>query len=276
MKYAAAITFFNPTDNNIKQVCKYSTMFDFILIYDNSESQAEQLSELKYYDNIIYFYNSKNDGLPVAYNFLLGETQKLNIDFMCTLDQDSEFLYEDIIIMKSMIESFEDNELSRIGIIAPFIDYSFSSTRRNNIKSVEWVITSGAFLNLRVIRKNNIFYDEYYFIDRFDIDFCKQVRKHGLKIIVNENAVLNQRLGTKGYFGHSQHSPFRHYYIARNRYYYNYKYFSSLKAFELSFLQTIKHILVVLFFESDRFSKIRNITKGIYDYRIYEKVGDKR
>ena len=90
-----------------------------------------------------------------------------------------------------------------------------------------------------------------------------------LKIIVNENAVLNQRLGEKGHFGHSQHSSLRHYYIARNRCYYNYKFYSGICAFGLSFLQTIKHIFAILLFEDNRGVKFRNVIKGIDDYRKY-------
>lgn len=68
------------------------------------------------------------------------------------------------------------------------------------------------------------------------------------KICRINNAILNQQLGNNFKNGYATHSGIRHYYISRNRLYYNQKYkISNL----ISVLQFTKH-----FFMSCSMSKI--------------------
>lgn len=81
----------------------------------------------------------------------------------------------------------------------------------------------------------------------------------GLEIVRVNNSILYQQLGeevnssSKSYFSHS---PLRCYYMTRNRFYYNKKY--GISSF-VSYLQTIKHVTLILRFESYDKNKLKMI-----------------
>ena len=80
-------------------------------------------------------------------------------------------------------------------------------------------------------------------------------------------AVLNQKLGDDNGSKHTSHNPIRHYYIFRNRFYYNKKFYSPFKRIFLNVAQTIKHLGHVLWFESDKVTKIKMLTIAYMDYK---------
>lgn len=265
MKYAVALTLYNPTVENIDNLKNYINNFDEIFIYDNSNDNKEYKEFIPNNDKVHYFFNGKNDGLPHAFNEVLNSSYLNDCHFLCTMDQDSYFQSSDIRKIKIFIEK---NTYKEVAIYAPYILYNDKSiVPKQKVIYKEWVICSGSFINLEIIRKHEVRYDEHYFIDRFEVDFCKQLRLLDYKIIVYTNSIMRQELGSDSGYRHPNHSPLRHYYLFRNRLYFNYKYYSRTKSFYLSLLQTIKHILLVLIFEEDKGMKLKACLYGFNDYR---------
>ncbi len=192
-----------------------------------------------------------------------------NYEFLCTLDQDSVFEYDDINKMKQFIKKYYDE---KIVIYSPKINYKHVTDANNSkqiptdYNEVDWVITSGSFINIPMVSKYNIKYDEKYFIDRCDLDFCKQIRNNNLKIVVNNKAKLYQELGSLTNNGFPEHNALRHYYIFRNRLYFNKKYYPLLKREMLNITQTINQLRTILLYESDKFNKFKQLVYAIYDY----------
>lgn len=264
MIFTAAITLYHPTEEQLDRIKDYSKSFDAVFLFDNTEHGNRYHLYLP--DNFVYISEGDNKGLPYAFNVMLKKSFLINADYMCMLDQDSIFLENDIARMKTDIEGFLDER--KIGVIGPFVNYGSERNKKAvGIVGKKWVITSGAFINIKNAIEQGINFDENYFIDKFEIDLCQHFLKKGFLVLMNYDAVLYQSLGEKNRKGYSEHSATRHYYIFRNRYYFNNKWFGFWKKNFLNVLQTIKHIWRIRTRESDYKSKIAMRYAAKKDYK---------
>lgn len=92
-----------------------------------------------------------------------------------------------------------------------------------DLERISMVITSGALTSVRNWR-NLGGYDERFFIDFVDTDFCLRHLERGGRIAVSSAAGLRHHLGRREQrrllgvpFNPTHHPAIRHYYIARNR-----------------------------------------------------------
>ena len=264
MKYAAGVILYNPTQEQIDRICKLEESFDAIFLFDNSEPTYQKPS----YPHHIKFHllgEDANKGLSYAFNKIIklcGE-----YDYLCTLDQDSIYTKEEICKLRTYLDKMPIS--SKIGIVAPFIDYGTKPyTPSEEADHVDFVITSGSFVNLTMIRERNITFDENYFIDRVDADLCKQVKAMGYEIKIYHESVLHQRLGEETPHSRSSHNPLRHYYMFRNRLYFNNKWYRGPKKWFLNITQIIKHLYIILFYETERPKKLKAFIEATKDYMV--------
>lgn len=263
MKFAAGITLYNPTDENIGTIKGLSSSFDKIFLFDNSD-QKRNIERCVFGEKFEIISEGENKGLPYAFNKILERCS--DYDFLCTLDQDSVFDDTDISAITNCIEKSVD--INKIGVISPYIDYGYEIFHnKESVEEVEWTITSGSFVNLSVIRKERLHYDNNYFIDRMEVDMCKQLTSLGYKILVYHGAVLHQTLGEDSGHRHPNHSVLRNYYMFRNRFYFNNKWYGGIKKQFLNFSQTLRHIYLILMFEKDKLSKLQVLFEAYLDYK---------
>lgn len=269
--YGVAIPLYNPTSQQVNNIKKYKKSFDKVFIFDNSDVMLKKIYTFD--DGFIYITEDTNKGLPYAFNYILNLEECKELDFLCTIDQDSKFEINEIRLMQDKIE--KDSNLDLYGIIAPYIDYGSNNVKKEDkVVEKKWVISSGSFLNLKYLYRENIKYDEKYFIDRFEVDLCKQLECKGYKILMYCGAILEQELGYSNGGNkkkYANHSVNRHYYIFRNRFYFNNKWYKGIKKFYLNFLQTLKHILDISIYEDNKIEKIKQIKKAILDYNKMRK-----
>lgn len=264
MRFILGIVLYYPDLDILDKIKGYSEVFNKIIAFDNSEKNHGIQLEIDKLNlvNVMYISRNNNYGLSYAYNFLLEKSQ--DYDYLCILDQDSIFEINDILKMKQLIETCN---LNKPAIIAPIIDYGYKKILRDNIiEKCRYVISSGSFINIKSFKDNDIRFDENYFIDRVDVDICQQCLRNGLKIYKYHNSVLHQKLGDEIKFRHSSHNKLRHYYIMRNRLYYNYKYNNKNKALVLSLLQTLKQVFLIVLFENDKLNKLKMLKTAINDF----------
>lgn len=265
MKFAASVTLYNPNESQIEHVLEYKNSFDVVFLFDNTES-GNKKDLLSLPENCVLLNENRNCGLPYAFNKTIEDPRTQATDFLCTLDQDSTFKKEDIASIKKYLEKSDDVE--KIGIIAPFVNYGYGKHKKTNeVESKKWVITSGAFVNLNVIRKEKMTYDNAYFIDKCDIDICQQMLSRGYKVLVYHGAELFQTLGEYNGHKHPNHSTLRHYYLFRNRFYFNNKWFGKWKCIVLDVLQTLKHVCLIILYENDRKNKLKVLPRAFIDYK---------
>lgn len=273
-KFAAGIVLYNPSQEEIENIFAYSAYLDSVILYDNSE--VETKADWGKYSNIEYYCNNVNDGMCKAINFMISLCIERGITYLFTFDQDSIFHHEDA---EKLMKLVSDDKYVDVAIFVPRINYINSNSSLESISPqtefVEWAITSGQLLNVDILAEKHIFYDEKYFIDRCDKDFCDQVRNAGCRILRNNHSILFQHLGEQGRFGRYEHSAIRHYYSFRNRFYYNGKYFSGPKSLLFDLLQTSREIIQILLFEREPVLKIKQLLYAYSDYknnRMYKRI----
>lgn len=260
MKFIACVTLYNPDKDVIKRINEYLFSFDKVIVYDNSSNNSSYIDDIN--ENCIYLYNGSNDGLSIAFNEAIKIANENNADYLCTLDQDSIFYEKDITKIKNDIVNCN----KKIGIMAPKIIYqNESQSTEVGISKTNWVICSGSFLNLSAINESNLRYDEYYFLDRFDQDICEAINRAGYDNYIDNEVYLYQELGYT-YKGKSNHSYIRHYYIFRNRFYYNKKFYSFPTNIIRSSLQTFRHLILIILEEDKKLLKIKQLFFAAHDY----------
>ncbi|QQZ61619.1 glycosyltransferase [Paenibacillus sonchi] len=278
MELCLGVVLYYPSQENINNILLYSKFISKIYIYDNTEEPdskiAEAFSNEKFYH---YMPQKSNMGMAKALNDLCNNAIKDGFDYIITMDQDSVFENSSLNIL---MEFISNNDLTDVGIVAPkiiFLNWKSNKSKTNSMASlgtnlsnnVKWVITSGSAINLKSYSYTSGF-DENYFIDRLDYDYCMQLNSLGLKIVVLNNSYLNQSLGegTRNLFGfqYSEHNALRNYYIFRNRLYYSDKYLKGLRRFSFRFLGSLKQIIFIIFFDKNKGPKIKIINKAYQDY----------
>lgn len=265
MRFVAGITLYNPTESQLEKIKKYTDSFEYVFLFNNTE-QGKNVN-LHFDDpRIKVLGDGSNHGLPYAFNKILEHDECRNADFLCTLDQDSFYSFENIARMKLFLENMCD--LHHVGIVGPYVDYGDGGKKIYNqsYRKQPWVITSGSFLNLHLLYSESVRYDEKYFIDKFEIDLCKQLARKGYEILMYQGSVLVQALGEESGHRHPNHSALRHYYLFRNRFYFNRKWFTPVKRLVLNSLQTVKHIGLIVLYEERKANKVLMLKEAAKDY----------
>lgn len=262
MRIAAGITLYNYTNDQVQRIREYSKSFDKVFLFDNSEVDYPK-PNLELDDSFVVISGGGNKGLPYAFNSIIDRCGEY--DFLCTLDQDSVFLTEDINKIKQYLESYKEKD--NLGVIAPYIDYGCARyTLSQCVEKKRWVITSGSFVNLNVLRKEKVCYDNAYFIDKFEIDLCEHLLSLGYNVFMYYGSVLHQSLGEDSGHNHPNHSALRHYYLFRNRLYFNNKWHGIVTRYFLNIAQTLRHELLILLYEKKKWDKMLKLLPAIVDY----------
>lgn len=275
MKICIGVVLYYPTKDNIEKIKLYSSCVDKIYIFDNTENNSRKLNE--YFSNnskFEFITYLENKGISKALNDLCQKAIEDGYDYIITMDQDSIFTSKNIELMKQFISK---NNEDIYGIIAPKIEYlsktgeviNENESTHNQLESVDWVITSGSAINLKNYIMVNGF-DEKYFIDRVDCDYCKRLIQKGKLIIILNDVKLYQQLGDgceKVFnFIYAQHSPIRNYYIFRNRLYYAQKHMNGVKRVLYCLSGSIRQILLVILKDNNKYAKLKMIKRGYFDY----------
>lgn len=257
-KICAGVTLFNPTSEEINNVIMYTDVFDKIFVYDNSVEKYNR--SVLNHPLIDIISLGSNDGVGKACRIMTEKAKKECFDYIMLFDQDSTIDCDSII---HIIDFIRRQEVEATVYCPQIVFNEKTHVVQGGYKFVDWCITSGTVIKLKDYGEN-ICFDDNYFIDRVDKDFCYQIVKNNKKICQINNAILYQQLGETSKKGYSIHKPFRHYYIARNRAYFNKKY---KKSNFLTIFQSFRHICIIIKKEPDKLKKVKMVLRGISDYR---------
>jgi rhamnosyltransferase len=165
----------------------------------------------------------------------------------------------------------------KIGIVAP--QYRVPSTGILYMPPVIedgtlLVVTSGSLMPLWIFERCGWF-EEGFFIDAVDHEYCFRIQEQGYKIAVCENAILLHAPGApKAHriFGFKwiisqHHSAGRRYYITRNGLIMAWRYRKRFPSWSRSSIEAIllKDPIRILLVESNRVKKLVNVAHGIID-----------
>lgn len=268
MGYVAGIVLFNPDIVRLKEnIDAINSQVETIILVDNgSENENEITSFLESYKSLIYIRNNENVGIAKALNQIINKADALSYEWVLTLDQDTVCNSGIIEAYKSVIQK-EKN----LGMVSSkYADRNAQIDFNDNveIQDIDFCITSAAFTNIQAVKSVGGF-DEKMFIDMVDYDICYALKRNGYRIVrVNYLGFLHEvgRSEERSLLGKKtivfNHSYMRKYYWVRNSIYLMRKY-NLNKGHE--YKRIFKRMLDTLFFEKQKFTKLKWMFKGIND-----------
>ena len=244
-----------------------------IYIVDNGSENVEDINSIINGNNQLrLMHNETNFGVAKALNQLCMMAMHDSFEWILTMDQDSICAPD----MVKFLSAFIDN--SAYGIIAPRVEFWDCNTLVLSTKSgdketieVPACITSGSLTRLEAWEKVGGF-DEWYFIDRVDNEFCTHLAVKGYKVLRVNKAILYQRAGKMKYIQLPlvgklllpYYDEKRNYYICRNSVYFFRKYRHNIDVVHHVMVFVYSQILKLLF-ESRRWATLRSTFRGIKD-----------
>lgn len=272
MKIAAIVIVYHPDENElVNNILSYIENVDLLIVWDNTQKGASclPLNALTSYQNKIkWLGESENRGIGYALNIAAQNALINKYDWLLTMDQDSSFEGN------LFFEQFHQMEKENLGIVSPVHHISKFNVSVTLPHIIDIIATSGNLVNLEKWKLVGGF-DEGFFIDEVDHDFCLKLKERGVKVVEFKNILLNHQLGNittiktlrGNMFTFSLHSPLRTYYIFRNGLYMLDKYknrFPELEKQRKRMLKIeLKHIIL---YSDKKFQKLGYALRGFFDY----------
>ena len=264
MKLAVSVVLYNPSKENIDHLFSLGKIFDNVYILDNSNTANDKLVSKGNLHYIPYF---ENNGIAFALEDGLSRAIEDKNDFLLTLDQDSIYPMDK---HSEIVSRLRQLDMSKDAVFALTTDSDYASRDNHDEEKVTNCITSGNFLNLKLIQEQDIHFPVELFIDYVDFEFCRRVLSKDLNIIQSHQYYINHTIGSplrKNILGIKftcmNHSPIRYYYRFRNAYYLKKQFpkFYKHLAFKTLFVDKLKMKL----FEENKKEKSKMIKRGIAD-----------
>ncbi len=264
MVTAISVILFNPTESSIKNILSISSLFNYLILIDNSAKPTD-LHVFDRQKNVIRIINGHNLGFAKALNQALAFSEKNGIDYLFTSDQDSIFKKETIEKALLLIDEYPENQKTSIGIFA--LNTEAYNQNKKAIEFVNYVITSGNFLNIKSIKRKAVSFNDSLFVDYVDFDFDYKLIKGGLKIALLSNLSFNQTIGSPLHkkilffeISSMNHGAIRDFYRYRNE---TYLYRLDKRFFKRLHLGEAKEFLKMLLIEKNKRQKWRAYWLGV-------------
>ena len=272
----ATVIWYNPDNENIKNIRTYIDYVEKLYIIDNSKENNKKLADSLNNLKAEYIYNEKNLGIAKALNLACEKAANDNFEWILTMDQDSSFDSDSI---NAYFRAFEKMTKNNVGIISPRHILKNDIDKFSDVKEsaeVDHVMTSGNLLNLKIWEEIGRF-DENLFIDEVDSEICFRIIENGYKVIQLNKIRMFHELGNlekKNFFTRKisvlNHNHIRKYYIMRNKFYMLKKY----KKYRSRYIYYILNdFFKVIFYEKDKLRKLKYMFKGITDF-MKNKMGE--
>jgi rhamnosyltransferase len=278
-KICAVMVAYNPDSTLEQNIRALLNEVDRLIVVDNCSepSTRSRIAALAAMCNFEVIWNEENIGLAAGLN--IGIRRALpdeNYAWIATFDQDSLVSpgYCETMLNAYALCPFRNE----VALIAPRHVLSSKTAaykppqNRPTFQEIPVTLQSGSLFSRSVLKDVGLF-DESFFIDYVDFDFCLRVRQQGCRIIEATEAPLYHSVGTPT--THTflnktcmvfNHSPVRRYYAARNR----------LRVYRRYLLSDplwighdvwswFKEIVKLVLFESDRMEKLAYIARGGWD-----------
>ena len=235
------VVIFHPNDTVIENLRAMVRECGRVIVVDNG-SEAGWRESLRSMAGIEVMANAGNVGLAAALNQGMRRAAEQGFSWVLAFDQDSQpgpdfsrTLFATLrahpeasrvaVVGANICETIEGGREHRWLCPHPWLPGAFTKVplRGHDLPSVTMAITSGSLFRLADFAVVGPFAEEF-FIDYVDTDYCLRCRAAGRLIAVSSAARLVHAFGARDRrrwcgltFAPTNHSPRRHYYIARNR-----------------------------------------------------------
>ncbi len=272
---AVVITFF-PQTAVLDNLAKVRSQVEGLVVVDNG-SPAETLTPLKTAAGKLDFTlieNEVNLGIAAALNTGVRWAMAHGFRYVALFDQDSTVTEG---FCRAMLAQYESHpQRDKVAIVTPSqMERSTGGARSHRFAkdgSPLIAITSGSLMPVEIFDRCGWFQEELI-IDCVDHEYCLRARSRGYTLAECRSAVLLVAVGSTtshrafGVTVSSRHySARRRYYITRNRLVMIQRFWKQQPAWCCRTLQDIvQDAIKVAFVEEERWSKMRNTARGIYD-----------
>lgn len=278
-RICAVMVVYNPDSTLEQNIRALLNEVARLIVVDNCSepSTRSRIAALAATCNFEVIWNKENIGLAAGLN--VGIRRALpdeHYTWIATFDQDSKVSpgYSNTMLTAYALCPFRD----KVGLIAPchvlFPDTATERPPRDapQFREIPVTLQSGSLFSRSALKDVGLF-DESFFIDYVDFDFCLRLRKRGCRIIEATGALLYHRVGTptrQRFLGMTctvfNHSPLRRYYAARNRLRVYQRYvFSDPRWIGHDMWSWFKEIVKLVLFENNRLEKLAFVARGGWD-----------
>jgi len=263
----AVIVSFNGGSKLQATVDALQSQVSHIHIVDNASGEATSsiLKGLEARPGISVTWLPENRGIGAALNLGVAFARAGGYTWVLTMDQDSQ-------ADPGMVHAFQAviRQTPSLTCLTPSLVVHGQPGKAHD-EEVPYAITSGNLVKLTLFDTVGL-YNEAFFIDCVDFDFCLRLRAKGHRIVRVGQARLHHELGdpqpTQRPFSrfYTQHSPLRRYYMFRN---FIYLWISHFKLFPLFLSKLlVAHLILfilIIFYDPSRYIAYIAIFKGIGD-----------
>ncbi len=269
----AVVVTYHPDPALSERVTEVARQVATVVVVDNGSSPAslERLHRLAG-PGVHFILNGENLGVGAALNRGLTWALEQGYLWALTLDQDTEVL-PDLVDALSRVHAACPGPVGILG--CNYYDANtgllFDPSKRDGpgYQLAKVVITSGSLLLLSVFKAVGPFREEF-FIDSIDHEYCFRLQARGYAVLFSFKPGMVHSLGTQKvhrFFWKrpitSNHPPFRHYYITRNRLVLAREYAATQTAWlSQDGLNACKAVLFVLLYEDQKVSKLKATALG--------------
>ncbi len=200
--FAVIVTYYPDYDRLLRIIETLVNSNLNVVIIDNTGASFDSSIFNSYLHQNVFVYRSKrNRGIAAAQNFGIKVSLRNHSDIILFFDQDSIFDQEFITSLLHPLEKIEVC-VSTPSIVDPNSGYRYPSIFVNefgfvkksyvqpkSLAKVSIAISSGMAIRSSVFQKVG-FFDEDYFIDYVDTDFCFKCKSNSIDIYVAPNAIM--------------------------------------------------------------------------------------
>lgn len=269
------IVAYNPDNILVKCVDSLIHQTKKIIIVDNTKKPyiKRMITKNK---NIIIKENMKNYGIGKALNIGFKIAEEIGCDWVLTMDQDS---IVDKGTIKNIGDIFSKSKITdNVGIIGinfrsiisgrPFIKINSDKL----FKETNVVITSGSFCLIKCYDSVGK-YNEEFFIEGVDIEYCLRAREKGYKIFITKEPMMTHKTGEMlerkilwKTILVGNHSKERYYLMIKNITIICKKYaLKNINWFYEVASGVAKTMLIVILYENNKMQKVVSAIKGLRD-----------
>jgi rhamnosyltransferase len=278
-KICAVMVVYNPDSTWEQNIRALLNEVARLIVVDNCSepSVRSRVAALAASCNFEVIWNKENIGLAAGLNTgIRCALANEQYQWIATFDQDSRVFpgFSTAMLAAQAACSFRD----KVAIIAPHhvpsLEVGDETLPRDGLpfQEITVALQSGSLFSSSAFKDVGMF-DESFFIDYVDFEFCLRLRKSGFRIIEASHAPVNHRVGMPTrhkFLGITctvfNHSPLRRYYAARNRLRVYRRYaFSDPRWIGHDIWSWFKEIVKLLLFESNRWEKLAFAARGVWD-----------
>jgi rhamnosyltransferase len=273
----AIVVSYHPRQEDIANLVFIREQVQWAVVVDNGSGQVAlvALRETCRTLGINLIENGANLGIGVALNIGVKWAQTQHCDWVVLFDQDSKPTVG--LVEKLLFAYIHDPQSSKIAVMIPYsvnprTNRSTRGARRLGTGNVVIAQTSGSLIPITVFKKEGYF-DESFFIDCVDWDYCLRLISHGWIIRQCMSAVLWHEHGSPvdykcfglKIFITRNYSSQRRYYQARNALWLFRRHAGKQLMVCIYILGNLGKNIITIFAERDRRRKFRAAFCGCLD-----------